>query len=308
MKQAGVGALAAAFEKLKRRLADEGLFDAEHKKPIPSFPSTVAVATSATGAAVRDIIRVVGERFPGTRIVVVPTAVQGRDAVPGIVGAIDLIDEWGEADVAIVGRGGGSLEDLWAFNEEAVARAIFGARTPIVSAVGHEIDTTIADLVADRRAATPSNAGELVVPDRRELARSVASSHSRLMTAIDAILHERVSRTDNCVRAYAFRLPGELVERLTQRTDELSRRLAAAATSKLSAVAAGVERLASELRLADPAHIMARGYAAVSTIPSLAPVRSVDDVSGGTGVRVTVADGSFDCEVQSVAAKPGRES
>jgi len=308
MKQAGIGALAAAFEELKRKLADEGLFDAEHKKPIPRFPETVAVVTSATGAAVRDIIRVIGERFPGTRMVVVPTAVQGRDAVPGIVSALEMIDEWGEADVAIVGRGGGSLEDLWAFNEEAVARAIFGARTPIVSAVGHEIDTTIADLVADMRAATPSNAGELVVPDRRELARAVASSHSRLLTAIDAALGERVSRTTNCIGAYAFRLPGELIDRLTQRTDELSRRLSVAVTARLSTVAAGVDRLASELRLADPTHIMARGYAAVSTIPSLAPVRSVGDVSGGSGVRVTVTDGSFDCEVQSVAVKPGRKS
>ncbi len=308
MKPAGIGALAAAFEELKRRLAAEGLFDPAHKKPIPRFPDTVAVVTSATGAAVRDIIRVIGERFPGTRVVIVAAAVQGREAVSEIVRAIEFIDEWGEADVAIVGRGGGSLEDLMAFNDEAVARAIYVARTPIVSAVGHEIDTTIADLVSDRRAATPSNAGELVVPDRHDLARTVESLRSRLDAAIEVFLAELVDRTRACVKAYAFRLPGELVDRLAQRTDEHTRRLFAAATVRLDTAGTRVERLASELRLADPSHIMARGFAAVSLIPSLTPVRSVGDVSGGSGVRVTVADGSFDCEVQSVAGKPGRTS
>ena len=178
MKPAGLGALAAAFERLKRKLQEEGLFDAEHKKSLPRLPQTVAVVTSGTGAAVRDVIRVVGQRMPSTRIVVVPTPVQGPDAAPGIVQAIEDVDRWGEADIVVVGRGGGSLEDLAAFNDESVARAIHAARTPVISAVGHEIDLTISDLVADVRAATPSNAGELVVPDRRELARSVASLRS----------------------------------------------------------------------------------------------------------------------------------
>jgi exodeoxyribonuclease VII large subunit len=308
LKPAGVGALAAAFEELKRKLKDEGLFDPEHKRPIPRFPGTVAVVTSPTGAAVRDIIRVIGARFPSARVVVVPAPVQGRDAVPGIVDAIERIDEWGEADVAIVGRGGGSLEDLWAFNEEAVARAIFAARTPIVSAVGHEIDTTIADMVADVRAATPSNAGELVVPDGGDLLRSVASLRSRLVGAAESGLDDLIERTRGFVTAYAFRLPGELVDRLTQRTDDLTRRLSAAATARLATAGAAVERLTSELRLTDPSHIMARGYAAVSLLPSLGPVRSVGDVAAGSEIRVTVADGSFDSEVLRVAAKPGRKS
>jgi len=308
MKPAGIGALAAAFEELKRRLAAEGLFDQAHKKPIPRFPDTVAVVTSATGAAVRDIIRVIGERFASTRVIVVPAAVQGRDAVPEIVRAIELIDEWGEADVVIVGRGGGSLEDLMAFNDESVARAIYAARTPIVSAVGHEIDTTIADLVSDRRAATPSNAGELVVPDRRDLARTLESLSSRLGGAVEGGLDRLARRARTCAGAYAFRLPGELVDRLTQRTDDLTRRLFAAVTARQSEAGARVERLMSELRLADPSHIMARGFAAVSLVPTLRPVRSVGDVSDGSEVRVTIADGSFDCEVQSVAGKPGRTS
>jgi exodeoxyribonuclease VII large subunit len=241
-------------------------------------------------------------------VVVVPAPVQGREAVPGIVGAIELIDEWGEADVAIVGRGGGSLEDLWAFNEEAVARAIFAARTPIVSAVGHEIDTTIADMVADLRAATPSNAGELVVPDGRDLARSVESLRSRLTGAVESGLDDLLERARSHVAAYAFRLPGELVDRLTQRTDDMTRRLSAAVSANLAAAGAAVDRLTSELRLTDPSHIMARGYAAVSLLPSLGPVRSVSDVAAGSEVRVTVADGSFDTEVVRVAANPGRKS
>ena len=303
-----MGALAAAFEELKRRLADEGLFDAEHKVPIPTFPSTVAVVTSPTGAAVRDIIRVIGERFPSTSVVVVPAPVQGREAVPGIVRAIELIDERGEADVAIVGRGGGSLEDLWAFNDEAVARAIYAAKTPIVSAVGHEIDTTIADLVADRRAATPSNAAEMVVPDRHELRRSVVSLRKRAERGVVGVLDERSGRLRALVGAYGFRLPGEMIDRYAQRTDDLTRRLVAAVSLRLADARTRVDRLSSELRLADPGHIMARGFAAVSLLPGLGPVRGVGDVSVGAGVRVTVADGSFDCDVKSVAVKPGRES
>lgn len=305
MKPAGLGALAAAFEELKRKLAAEGLFDPDKKRPIPRFPRTVAVATSPTGAAVRDIVRVIGSRMPATRVVVVPTPVQGADAPAGIVDAIRSIDAWGGADVAIVGRGGGSLEDLMAFNDESVARAIAGASTPIVSAVGHEIDLTISDLVADVRAATPSNAGELVVPDRGELARALSASRTRLGNAIESRLSSLERSVRACVSAYAFRLPEATVDRLAQRTDELSRRLSAAVAARLSAVRSGLDRLRSELRLADPANVMARGFAAVSALPDLVPVRSASDVSEGSGVRVTVADGSFDCEVVSVAAKSG---
>lgn len=305
MKPAGLGALAAAFEELKRRLAAEGLFDPQKKKPIPRFPHTVAVATSPTGAAVRDIIRVIGERMPATRVVVVPTPVQGPEAPAGIVDAIRAIDEWGGADVAIVGRGGGSLEDLMAFNDESVARAMAEASTPIVSAVGHEIDLTISDLVADVRAATPSNAGELVVPDRGELARAFSASRTRFVNAIEARLSSLERSVRACTGAYAFRLPEAAVDRLAQRTDELARRLAAGAAARLHAARSGLDRLRSELRLADPANIMARGFAAVSALPDLVPVRSASDVSEGAGVRVTVADGSFDCEVVSVAPKSG---
>jgi exodeoxyribonuclease VII large subunit len=305
MKEAGLGALAAAFEKLKRKLAAEGLFDPEHKRAIPAFPSTVAVVTSPTGAAVRDVMRVARERFPAARLVVVPVPVQGTDAAPSIVDAIGLIDEWGEADVAIVGRGGGSLEDLMAFNDEAVARAIFGARTPIVSAVGHEIDLTISDLVADVRAATPSNAAELVVPDRIALAGRVDTLRRRAARAVDQRLSTLTDRARSCARAYAFRLPADMIDRLMQSTDELVRRLGTSATARTIEARARLDRALAELRLADPGHIMTRGFAAVALLPALSPIRSVSDVSGGSAVRVTVADGSFDCEVQKVSGKAG---
>ncbi len=305
MKPSGLGALAAAFEALKKKLAAEGLFAEEAKQELPPSPGTIAVVTSPTGAAVRDVIRVVRKRAPSTRIVVVPTSVQGADAVPGIVRAIELVDEWGGADVAIVGRGGGSLEDLWAFNEEAVARAIFAARTPIVSAVGHEVDYTIADFVADARAATPSHAGERVVRDSTEVARAIRSLNSRRIVAMRGTLRRHADRVERARRAYAFRLPRELVEKLTQRTDDLARRVATTLRVRLATETARLDRFASELELANPSHILARGFAAVSALPDLTPVRSVADVADGVGVRVTLTDGSFDGTVTGVARGPG---
>jgi exodeoxyribonuclease VII large subunit len=308
MRTAGVGDLAAAFERLKRKLKDEGLFDEARKKPIPKMPATVAVVTSPTGAAVRDVIQIVRTRFPATRVVVVPTPVQGADAPAGIALSIALVDDWGEADVMIVGRGGGSLEDLWAFNDERVARAIFAARTPVVSAVGHEVDFTIADFVADVRAATPSNAGELVVPDRREIDRAIGVEASRLGAVAASRIQALRDRVERYRSAYVFRLPRSLVEGLAERVDGLGHRAALAATGRVGAARQLLERLSSELRLADPSHILARGFAAVATLPALSPVRSVADVGVGSEIRVTLADGALDARVASVAEKAGRRS
>lgn len=308
MRPAGVGDLAAAFEKLKRKLADEGLFDEEHKKALPVMPGTVAVVTSPTGAAVRDVIRVVHARFPATRVVVVPTPVQGAEAPAGIVRSIAMTDEWGGADVMIVGRGGGSLEDLWAFNDEGVARAIFAARTPIVSAVGHEVDFTIADFVADARAATPSNAAEMVVPDRAELGRAIRSLEGRLTTSARSALKGLSERVERYRSAYVFRLPRTLVEGLAERVDELAHRAALATSGRTASARQRVERAVAELRLADPAHILARGFAAVSVLPELSPLRTVVDVGVGSEIRVTLADGALDARVASVAMKRGRRS
>ncbi len=308
MRPSGIGALAQAFEELKRRLAEEGLFAPEHRKPLPEFPGTVAVVTSPTGAAVRDVIRVIRARAPMTDIIVVPTIVQGADAAPSIARAIRAVDSWGGADVVIVGRGGGSLEDLWAFNEEIVARAIYEARTPIISAVGHEVDVTIADFVADARAATPSNGAELAVRDGADVSRRVESLGRRAEGAMRSRisgLEEQVARLH---RAYAFRLPREIIERSAQRVDELSRRAMATVTRLAATRRAEVSRCETALRLSDPRGIMARGYAAVSVLPGGTPLRSIDEVEPGAAVRVSVADGRLDCEVRKIAGSHGRKS
>ncbi len=308
MRPSGIGALAQAFEELKKRLAEEGLFDPERRRPLPEFPGTVAVVTSPTGAAVRDVIRVIRSRAPMTDIVVVPTVVQGADAAPSIVDAVRAIDAWGGADVAIVGRGGGSLEDLWAFNEEIVARAIHGARTPIISAVGHEVDVTIADFVADARAATPSNGAELAVRDGADVSRRVESLERRVLGAMRSRLSGLEEQVRRLHAAYAFKLPREIIERSAQRVDELSRRAGASVAQLVAAGRADVARYETALRLSDPRGIMARGYAAVSVLPKATPLRSIDDVEPGAAVRVSVADGRFDCEVKKIAGTHGRKS
>ena len=300
MTKAGVGDLAAAVEELKRKLKAEGLFDPVHKQSLPAYPNTVAIVTSGTGAAVRDVIRVVRTRFPAARLVVVPAPVQGTAAVGGIVGALRDLAAWGEADVAVVGRGGGSLEDLAAFNSEEVARAIFECPVPVVSAVGHEIDFTIADLVADVRAATPSNAGEIVVPDRSAVLSSLEASRSVLSRIVRSRLSRESERLASYGRAYAFRLPRELVDRLSQRLDELVRRAAAGAAARCRDSRTRLEHVASELRLSDPSAPLARGYAAVRRVADGAVVRSVGDVDVGAAVTVTVIDGALECEVRDI--------
>ncbi len=308
MRPSGIGALAQAFEELKKRLAEEGLFDPDHRKPLPEFPWTVAVVTSPTGAAVRDVIRVIRARASMTDIVVVPTVVQGADAASSIAEAIRAVDAWGGADVAIVGRGGGSLEDLWAFNEEIVARAIYGARIPIISAVGHEVDVTIADFVADARAATPSNGAELAVRDGADVSRRVASLDRRVGAAMRSRLSGLEEHVTRLHAAYAFKLPREIIERSAQRVDELSRRAGSSVAQLVAAARAEVARYETALRLSDPHGIMARGYAAVSVLPKATPLRSIDDVEPGVAVRVSVADGRLDCEVKKIAGTHGRNS
>jgi exodeoxyribonuclease VII large subunit len=303
MRPAGIGELAAAFEDLKKRLAAEGLFDQAHKVPVPRLPRTVAVVTSPTGAAVRDVIRVARARSASVRIVVVPTPVQGADAAPGIVRALEMVDEWGQADVCIVGRGGGSLEDLWAFNEESVARAIYAMRTPVISAVGHEVDFTIADFVADVRASTPSNAAELAVPDRRALLRSIAVSATRLERAARSRIGRLTDRVEAVRGAYGLRIPLDQIGRLAQRVDELGSRAAVAARSLIAMTRARFERYAAGLAVADPSKTLARGFASVALLPALSAVTSARHIATGARVRVTVVDGSFDCTVDSVTGR-----
>lgn len=245
MRPAGVGALLLALEQLKQRLAAEGLFDEARKQPLPRYPARIGLVTSPSGAAVRDLVKVLRTRWPAIRIVLAPVRVQGEGAAQEIAEAIGRFDRYGRVDLLIVGRGGGSLEDLWAFNEEPVVRAIAACRLPVISAVGHEVDVTLADLVADVRAATPSNAAELAVPDRAEIARQVAQWQGRLERSARQELAARRQRLLVLTGRYGFRRHGEAVGHLQQRVDELLDRLHDALRSLLERGRERVDQLAA---------------------------------------------------------------
>ncbi|WP_042458429.1 exodeoxyribonuclease VII large subunit [Neobacillus dielmonensis] len=225
MQPDGVGELFLAYEQLKQRLETEGLFAAQNKKPLPLFPNTIGVITSPTGAAIRDIITTIKRRYPIGRILVLPALVQGEQAAPSIAKAIEKANAMGEIDVLIVGRGGGSIEELWAFNEELVARAIYQSRIPVISAVGHETDFTIADFVADLRAPTPTGAAELAVPHIEELMDRVLQRQTRLMRSIRERFRFETERLNRVQRSYAFRYPKRLYEQKLEQTDKLTEML-----------------------------------------------------------------------------------
>lgn len=224
MQPKGLGALQLAYERLKKKLLEEGLFAEEHKKKLPLLPRRIGIVTSPTGAAIRDILQVIRRRFANVHILLCPARVQGDGAAEEIASGIGILDRYG-VDVMIVGRGGGSLEDLWAFNEEVVARAIYAANTPIISAVGHEIDYTLSDFVADLRAPTPSAAAELVVREQNALAEKITLSHARLERAARQLLEQASSRHRRCKSSYAFSRPETLWREQRQQLDELLARL-----------------------------------------------------------------------------------
>ena len=220
LQPAGVGDLQMAFEALKKKLEQEGLFSLQHKKPIPAFPESVGVVTSPTGAAIRDIVSVIRRRFPAVEIILRPCRVQGEGAAEDIADSIRELNDHGMSDVLIVGRGGGSLEDLWAFNEEVVARAIYNSEIPVVSAVGHEIDFTISDFVADLRAPTPSAAAELVVQDKNDLMQMI-TTHGRKMTqSVFRGIESGKSRIDAILKSHALHVPGNLIREYRFRLDD----------------------------------------------------------------------------------------
>lgn len=244
MRPAGIGALLLQLEELKRRLAAEGLFDPARKRPLPRFPRRVGVVTSPTGAAVRDIVTVLRARWPSIGIVLAPVRVQGEGAAAEIAAAIERFNRLGDVDVLIVGRGGGSIEDLWAFNEEAVVRAIAASAIPVVSAVGHEIDTTLADFAADRRAATPSNAAEIVAPSRDEVAARVRALDLRLGRAVRDHVARLRQRYAAALAHYGFRRQRDIVDRHRQRVDDALERMRLALRRALAAARARLERAA----------------------------------------------------------------
>ena len=299
MTQDGQGDLFRRFEELKMRLQLEGLFDQSAKKPIPLKVSTIGVATSLSGAAVRDIIKVAHARNPRVNIILAPCAVQGRGAEFEIARSVDALDRDGRAEVILVGRGGGSMEDLWAFNEEAVARAIYRCRTPVMSCVGHETDFTIADFAADLRAATPSNAAELAVADVHELEAQLKSLRARLDQSVKSAQEKRRLRLQALMRSRAFSAPRETF--ILQRDQNLvnqKARLDGAIKKRLSDERIKTEGIMRVLRSLDPDNIKKRGYACVRLDGRI--VSSIKDINTNDLVSVEMQGGEFDAGVKAV--------
>jgi len=302
MREAGTGAQQEAFEELKRRLRAEGLFDAERKQSLPTFPETIGVVTSGQGAALQDVLSGVARRFPPAQVVLCPVPVQGLDAPQAIADAVAAFNDVAEDDaqrpeVLIVGRGGGSTEDLWAFNEEVVARAIAASSLPVVSAVGHESDVTIADLVADERAATPSMAAEIAVPDRRDVAARVQDLHDRLRDCVHRRIQDARQRIDALVSSRAFHAPLRRLERSQQHLDSLVDRLERSGTRVVEQARTRLDRLQNRLRAVDPEQPLRRGY--VYPTRNGASVSSAEALATGDRLRLHFHDDDRQVEVLS---------
>ncbi len=257
MQPKGMGALQLAFEKLRRKLEQEGLFDEAIKRPLPMLPRTIGIVTSPTGAAIRDILNILRRRFANVHVLLYPARVQGEEAAPEIVEGIKVLDALG-VDVMIVGRGGGSLEDLWPFNEEIVVRAVFEAKTPIISAVGHEIDFTLTDFAADVRAPTPSAAAELVVQEQEALVRRVGQLRQRLAGAMESQAERLRHRLAIAQSSYVFQRPQEIVRQRRQQTDELRERLEEAMGAQAESLRQRLDRASRSLALLSPGHQLRR--------------------------------------------------
>jgi exodeoxyribonuclease VII large subunit len=290
MRPAGAGELQMAFEALKRKLAAEGLFDQSRKRPIPRIPAAIGVVTSTAGAVLHDIVTVLRRRFPPATVIVRPAKVQGDGAAEDIVKAVGELNACGGVDVIIVARGGGSLEDLWAFNEESVARAIAASRLPVVSAVGHETDVTIADFVADLRAPTPSAAAEMVVPDRREILEIVRDSWYSIATSMHDGLTVRRDTIRHLLQSYAFNRPVDTLRQSSQRIDELTRSLARVGSHYLALTGARVEGLRDRIAALDPSLALKRGYVMVLRGGSI--VGSSRVLGAGDSVDLRFHDGT----------------
>jgi len=254
----GQGALLMSLEALKKRLAADGLFDPERKRPLPSYPGTIAVVTSSTGAAIRDILKVLTRRWPVANVVLHPVPVQGDGAAEEIARALFRLNRWGRADVIIVGRGGGSLEDLWAFNEEIVVRAVAASRIPVISAVGHETDVTLCDLAADVRAPTPSAAAEMAVPNARELSRSLRTLEALLYRRMQEAVSRRRGMLVRLARAYGFRRPERFLERRAEHIDDAAARLDTAIEERLEQAQRRVDADARHLLAYHPERLLER--------------------------------------------------
>ncbi len=302
IEPAGIGGMQLAFEQLKQKLALEGLFAQERKRPLPEFPQTIGVVTSATGAAIHDILNVLRRRSSGLKVLLRPVRVQGEGAAAEIAAAIADLNRDGSAEVLIVGRGGGSLEDLWAFNEERVARAIAGSKLPVVSAVGHEVDFSIADLVADLRAPTPTAAAELVVRNREEVERHCDQLSLRLGRVLQAQLEALSLRFANLERRLIS--PQESLQRHRQKLHDLEQRLQRALVWKIEGYHQRLQQAAERLGALSPLQVLARGYALARLYPGGAPLYDVKQVKLGGLISVQLGHGLIQaCVTKTVAEK-----
>ena len=292
----GVGDLYVAFEQLKEKLHQEGLFDPEHKKPLPRFPQRIAIITSSAGAAVHDMIRILRRRYPIAKVLLLPVRVQGVEAPPEIVGAIRYANRWQLADVIITGRGGGSIEDLWAFNDERVARAIYASQIPVISAVGHEPDVTISDFVADRRASTPSNAAEIAVPDMAELLSTLQGSGTRLIQAQLKQLEREEVRLENLAHKRVLTDPSAFLQDRKMYLDFVQQKLAGAARMTLEGDERRFAQLAAKLDAMSPLKVLGRGYA-MAQLEDGTVLRSAQQADIGDRVQVRLGEGTLSCTV-----------
>ncbi|MDD5217652.1 MAG: exodeoxyribonuclease VII large subunit [Candidatus Omnitrophica bacterium] len=300
----GLGALQLAFLQLKEKLEKEGLFRTDRKRPIPKFPQVVGVVTSPTGAAIRDILNVVGRRFHGTQILIYPVRVQGEGSAGEIAAAIREMNQIEGLDVLIVGRGGGSLEDLWAFNEEIVARAVYDSRIPVISAVGHEIDWTICDFVADLRAPTPSAAAELVVQNRAELENRLLDYQLRMRNAVLGFVEGQRQTLERLEASYAFKQPQLLMDQFSQRVDDLLRQLQNYTKSMVNQKKQEFQTAVGRLNALSPLAILERGYS-LTFNPAGQLLREIRDVKTGDELKTRLRRGMIYSNVTRIEKQEG---
>ena len=299
MKEAGLGDLHVAFEQMKRRLYDEGLFAPEHKKPLPKYPKSIGVITSKSGAAVRDILNILGRRYPIGQVLLYPALVQGDGAVDSMIEALDYFDREKNVDVILLGRGGGSIEDLWAFNEEKLARRVHEMTIPVISAVGHETDTTICDFVADLRAPTPSAAAELAVPDLQKLRVSLPSLTVRLQGALQNKTVSRRQRLSRLLSRRAFVSPEDVFNAKRVTLDRTVQALVSAGQRSIDRRKMRVAVLAERIDGRSPIKIMTAGYS-IALSEEGRRIGSIRNLSKGQKITLTMTDGTADCRVEDV--------
>jgi len=300
MQPAGIGELQLAFEQLKNKLQQEGLFDEEFKQPIPQYPESIGIVTSPTGAAIQDLVNILNRRFQGIEIILKPVKVQGEGAAVEIAAAIDEFNEYGRGDVLIVGRGGGSLEDLWAFNEEVVARAIFRSKIPVISAVGHEIDFSISDFVADLRAPTPSAAAELAVPDRTELLNRIRQYRKTIFEISASLIQYQRDRLKSLVGSYSFLKTPDLVRQYQQRLDDLIHTMQLTLDHRFNLQAQKLKSLSHRLQALAPESVLKRGYSVCYRVEDNKIIREANLLQVEDKIRVQFYKGRISGNVEEI--------